>query len=159
MTHLDLHRNHHHQGRSPALLQVVMDPYGRAGQVLMTAAHVSGIPHAFVVDDEGTVQHHGHPADPSFEAAVRKACPAPLALIPVLLCALHACGEESWWPCPPSMPVAPRTPLCRSARTLCSIMCTPQLPMMRRQSGRQSLTSQLHSPCVTQSCHHCRAWQ
>ncbi|CAK0785789.1 hypothetical protein CVIRNUC_009000 [Coccomyxa viridis] len=51
---------------------VVMDPYGRAGQVLMTAAHVSGIPHAFVVDGQGTVQHHGHPADPSFEAAVRK---------------------------------------------------------------------------------------
>ena len=59
-----------------------MDPYGRAGQVLMTAAHVSGIPHAFVVDGQGTVQHHGHPADPSFEAAVRKAGPGPPCLHP-----------------------------------------------------------------------------
>ena len=75
------------------LLQVVMDPYGRAGQVLMTAAHVSGIPHAFVVDGQGTVQHHGHPADPCFAAAVRKACPTPLACIPMPLYVVHACSR------------------------------------------------------------------
>ena len=75
-------------------MQVVMDPYGRAGQVLMTAAHVSGIPHAFVVDAKGTVQHHGHPADSSFEAAVQKACLAPLACILMPLCGVHACGRQ-----------------------------------------------------------------
>ena len=38
----------------------------------MAAARVSGIPHAFVVDAEGIVRHHGHPAAPDFEQAVKK---------------------------------------------------------------------------------------
>ena len=58
--------------------QVAVDQYGRAGQVLMAAARVSGIPHAFVLDDEGIVRHHGHPADPQFERAVRQVCVMPL---------------------------------------------------------------------------------
>ncbi|CAL5228256.1 g11358 [Coccomyxa viridis] len=51
---------------------VAVDQYGRAGQVLMSAARVSGIPHAFVLDDKGIVQYHGHPADPQFERAVKQ---------------------------------------------------------------------------------------
>lgn len=54
--------------------QVAVDQYGRAGQVLMSAARVSGIPHAFVLDDQGIVQYHGHPADPQFERAVKQVC-------------------------------------------------------------------------------------
>ena len=38
----------------------------------MAAARVSGIPHAFVVDAEGIVRYHGHPAAPEFEQAVKK---------------------------------------------------------------------------------------
>lgn len=49
-----------------------MDPRGQVGQELMSAAGVSGIPHAFVVDAGGTVQFSGHPMDPGFEAAVQK---------------------------------------------------------------------------------------
>ncbi len=51
---------------------MVVDPLGQAGQVLMSGALVSGIPHAFVVDSEGVVQYHGHPASPEFERAVQK---------------------------------------------------------------------------------------
>ena len=50
----------------------MVDPLGQAGQVLMSGALVSGIPHAFVVDSEGVVQYHGHPASPEFERAVQK---------------------------------------------------------------------------------------
>ena len=46
---------------------------GIAGQQLMAAAQVSGIPHAFIVDSGGTVQFSGHPMDPGFEAAVQEA--------------------------------------------------------------------------------------
>ena len=53
---------------------MVVDPVGQAGQVLMSGALVSGIPHAFVVDSEGVVQYHGHPASPEFERAVQKVC-------------------------------------------------------------------------------------
>ena len=53
-------------------VQVVADPCGRAAQVLMAAARVSGIPHAFVVDAGGIVRYHGHPAAPDFEQAVKK---------------------------------------------------------------------------------------
>ena len=60
------------------MLQVAVDQYGRAGQVLMSAARVSGIPHAFVLDDKGIVQYHGHPADPQFERAVKQVCPMTL---------------------------------------------------------------------------------
>ena len=56
------------------VFQVAVDQYGRAGQVLMAAAHVSGIPHAFVLDDEGVVQYHGHPANPEFERIVKQVC-------------------------------------------------------------------------------------
>jgi hypothetical protein len=42
-----------------------------AGQSLMTAAGVSGIPCALVVDRKGIVRFCGHPADPSFESTVR----------------------------------------------------------------------------------------
>ena len=45
---------------------------GTAGQQLMAAAQVSGIPHAFVVDRGGIVQFSGHPMDPDFAAAVQK---------------------------------------------------------------------------------------
>lgn len=54
--------------------QVAVDQYGRAGQVLMAAARVSGIPHAFVLDDEGIVRYHGHPASPQLERAVSQVC-------------------------------------------------------------------------------------
>ncbi len=57
------------------LLQVAVDPQGVAGQQLMATAKVSGIPHAFVVDRDGIVQFSGHPMDPNFEAAVKKANP------------------------------------------------------------------------------------
>ncbi|BDA46662.1 probable thiol-disulfide oxidoreductase ResA [Coccomyxa sp. Obi] len=52
---------------------VAVDPQGVAGQQLMATAKVSGIPHAFVVDRDGIVQFSGHPMDPNFEAAVKKA--------------------------------------------------------------------------------------
>ncbi len=52
-------------------VQVAVDPRGTAGQQLMAAAQVSGIPHAFVVDRGGIVQYSGHPMDPQFEAAVQ----------------------------------------------------------------------------------------
>lgn len=55
-----------------AALQVAVDPRGVAGQQLMQAAKVSGIPHAFVVDAEGRVHFSRHPMDPSFEAAIQK---------------------------------------------------------------------------------------
>jgi len=42
-----------------------------AGQSLMTAAGVSGIPCALVVDRKGIVRFCGHPADPGFESSVR----------------------------------------------------------------------------------------
>ena len=53
-------------------MQVAVDPRGTAGQQLMAAAQVSGIPHAFVVDGSGVVQYSGHPMDPTFEAAVQR---------------------------------------------------------------------------------------
>ena len=46
---------------------------GIAGQQLMAAAQVVGIPHAFIVDSSGMVHFSGHPMDPGFEAAVQKA--------------------------------------------------------------------------------------
>ncbi len=54
--------------------QVAVDPSGEAGQQLMAAAKVSGIPHAFVVDRDGVVRFGGHPMDPGFEAAIKKVC-------------------------------------------------------------------------------------
>ena len=62
--------------------QVAVDQYGRAGQVLMSAARVSGIPHAFVLDDKGIVQYHGHPADPQFERAVKQVCTMNCPVLP-----------------------------------------------------------------------------
>lgn len=54
-------------------MQVAVDPQGVAGQQLMATAKVSGVPHAFVVDRDGIVQFSGHPMDPAFEAAIKKA--------------------------------------------------------------------------------------
>ena len=39
----------------------------------MATAKVSGIPHAFVLDRDGIVQFSGHPMDPNFETAIKKA--------------------------------------------------------------------------------------
>ena len=60
--------------RAGVVFQVAVDQYGRAGQVLMAAAHLSGIPHAFVLNDAGVVRYHGHPAHPEFEKAVKQVC-------------------------------------------------------------------------------------
>ena len=46
---------------------------GIAGQQLMAAAQVPGIPHAFVVNSSGTVLFSGHPMDPGMMEAVEKA--------------------------------------------------------------------------------------
>ncbi|GAX84376.1 hypothetical protein CEUSTIGMA_g11798.t1 [Chlamydomonas eustigma] len=45
---------------------VALDSGGQAQQ-LMEKAKVHGIPHAFVIDLEGTIRYSGHPADAQFE--------------------------------------------------------------------------------------------
>jgi hypothetical protein len=49
---------------------VAVDASGTARRALMDAAGVSGIPHAFVIDAKGIVQHHGHPMLPRFDSVV-----------------------------------------------------------------------------------------
>lgn len=61
---------------SNLIYAVAMDPTGQAQQ-LMTRAGISGIPCAFVVDRDGVIRYHGHPADPKFEAAVKEVCSGP----------------------------------------------------------------------------------
>ena len=56
--------------------QVAADKDGAVGQQLMTAAGVTGIPCALVVDSQGIVRFCGHPADPAFEAAIRQVHPS-----------------------------------------------------------------------------------
>lgn len=53
---------------------VAVDPGQRLAQGLMGAAGVSGIPHAFVIDRQGIIRHHGHPMEPKFAAAVAEVC-------------------------------------------------------------------------------------
>uniref|UniRef100_A0A7R9V5A6 glutaredoxin-dependent peroxiredoxin n=1 Tax=Chlamydomonas euryale TaxID=1486919 RepID=A0A7R9V5A6_9CHLO len=50
---------------------VALDTGGQAYQ-LMTAAHATGIPHAFIVNRAGVIKYSGHPADPKFEAALQE---------------------------------------------------------------------------------------
>lgn len=52
---------------------VALDASGAVGSSYMGAYGVSGIPHAFVVNLEGNVSWHGHPADPEFKEALEKA--------------------------------------------------------------------------------------
>ena len=56
--------------------QVAADKDGAIGQQLMTAAGVTGIPCALVVDSQGIVRFCGHPADPAFEAAIQQVHPS-----------------------------------------------------------------------------------
>ena len=81
--------------------QVAADKDGAVGQQLMTAAGVTGIPCALVVDSQGIVRFCGHPADPAFEAAIQQVHHS------CLTCALlqaqagddrtkHAGGEWPW---------------------------------------------------------------
>lgn len=60
-------------------MQVAAPKVGRrnVGAEIMTAAGISGIPHAFVIDREGVVQFSGHPAQPAFVTAIKTACSAP----------------------------------------------------------------------------------
>lgn len=39
----------------------------------MTKYHVSGIPHAFVVDKDSKIVWHGHPMEPQFEQSIQQA--------------------------------------------------------------------------------------
>lgn len=52
---------------------VAMDISGAVNNAYMQAYGVSGIPHAFVVNLEGNISWHGHPADPEFKSAIEKA--------------------------------------------------------------------------------------
>ena len=52
---------------------VAMDTKGLVNAAYMQAYGVSGIPHVFVVDLEGNVAWHGHPAEPDFETALQTA--------------------------------------------------------------------------------------
>lgn len=52
---------------------VALDATNSVGNAYMGAYGVSGIPHAFVVNLEGNVSWHGHPADPEFKEALNKA--------------------------------------------------------------------------------------
>jgi len=49
---------------------VAMDAKGSVSSAYMGGYGVSGIPHAFVIDMNGNVSWHGHPADPEFEKAL-----------------------------------------------------------------------------------------
>lgn len=52
---------------------VALDTKGVVSNNYMGTYGVSGIPHAFVVDLEGNVSWHGHPADGEFEKALEDA--------------------------------------------------------------------------------------
>jgi hypothetical protein len=39
----------------------------------MTKYHVSGIPHAFVLDKDSKIAWHGHPMEPQFEQTIQQA--------------------------------------------------------------------------------------
>jgi hypothetical protein len=54
---------------------VAVDAAGEAGQKLMNAAGVSGIPHAFLIDSKGIIRHHGHPMEPRFAQMVKQVWP------------------------------------------------------------------------------------
>ncbi|KAI3426908.1 hypothetical protein D9Q98_006852 [Chlorella vulgaris] len=53
---------------------VAVDSTGQAAQVLLGAAGVSGIPHAFIIDRSSKVRHHGHPMEPAFAAMLDTVC-------------------------------------------------------------------------------------
>jgi len=55
---------------------VAVDADGELEQKLSGPAGVRGIPHAFVVDSQGTVKYSGHPAQPQFQSEVDRALDA-----------------------------------------------------------------------------------
>ena len=52
---------------------VAIDASGSLSNEFMAKYQVRGIPHAFVINKEGNVSWHGHPADPNFETEIDKA--------------------------------------------------------------------------------------
>jgi len=58
---------------------VAIDATGAVNNDYMARYHVTGIPHAFILDRKGDIAWHGHPADTAFERALDKAASAPFA--------------------------------------------------------------------------------
>ncbi len=52
---------------------VALDDGGKTAAGYMDANHVDYIPYAFIVDKTGRIAFHGHPMDPQFETALKKA--------------------------------------------------------------------------------------
>jgi thiol-disulfide isomerase/thioredoxin len=52
---------------------VAVDVEGEVYSNYMTKYHVSGIPHAFVLDKDSKIAWHGHPMEPQFEQTIQQA--------------------------------------------------------------------------------------